>query len=123
MEYAIRFEEGNHLVTATASGSSDVAAQMALYKDVVGDPRYAAGTPILLDYSALDERRASSAEVKRLGRFIASLDEALGDAKLAVVVPDTVAYGLGRMSQAHIDTSREIRFIYDRPEAEIWLQE
>jgi hypothetical protein len=123
MEYVIQFDEEGQGVTATISGSSDLAGQISLIKDVVHDARYSAGMPILFDYSGLDERRSSAGEVQQLGQFVATLDEAFADAKLAVVVPDTVAYGLGRMSQARIDTRLRMRFFYDRGEAEAWLQE
>jgi hypothetical protein len=123
VEYLIRFGDEAEGVRVTASGTSDLAGQMGLFEDVVGDARYSPGMPILVDYSGLDERRAPSADVEQLGRFIAGLDAALGDAKLAIVVPDTVAFGLGRMSQARIETRVEIQFFYDRDEAEGWLHE
>jgi hypothetical protein len=123
MEFAIRFGEEGEGVTVTASGASDLASQIALFTDIVGDARHAPGMPILVDYTELDERRAPNEDVEMLGRFVASLDEALGHAKLAVVVPDTVAFGLGRMSQARIDTRLRVRFFYDRNEAAAWLRE
>jgi hypothetical protein len=77
---------------------------------------------ILVDYSGLDEHRASNEDVARLGSFVASLESAFGDAKLAIVVPDPVSYGLGRMSQSRIDTRLQLRFFYDREEAGAWLR-
>jgi hypothetical protein len=121
VEYSIAFGEEAEGVTVTASGTSDLEGQLALFKDLVGDVRYIPGMPVLIDYSKLDERRASNSEVERLGRFIAELDAAFADAKLAIVVPDTVAFGLGRMSQARINTRVQIRFFYDRDEAADWL--
>jgi hypothetical protein len=94
---------------------------MSLFSEIVGDPRFSPGMPILIDYRGLDERRAPNAEVERLSRFITSLDAQLGDSKLAAVVPDTVAYGIGRMSQAHIDSRLRIRIYFDHDEAVEWL--
>jgi hypothetical protein len=121
MEYSIRF--GAEGVTAEVSGTSELAGQMNLYRDLVGDPRFSPGMSILIDYRGLDERRAPNADVERLSRFVSSLDAELGDAKLAVVVPDTVSYGIGRMSQAQIDTRLRIRFFFERDEAAAWLCE
>jgi hypothetical protein len=121
VEYAIQFEGDG--VTVLASGSSDLPGQTALFQDVVDDPRYSPGMPILIDYTGLDDRRFTGEETQRLGRFIAGLDDALGDAKLAIVVPDKTAYGTGRMTQARIETRLRLRLFYDRHEATGWLRE
>lgn len=81
------------------------------------------GPPLETEKGRPSTRPRSNEDVEQLGRFVSGLDEVLGDARLATVVPDTVAFGLGRMSQARIETRVRIQFFYNRAEAESWIHE
>jgi hypothetical protein len=123
MDFVIHFGRAGEPVTAVVTGTTDLTEQKRLYTEIANDPRYTVGAPILVDYSGIDERRAPTHEVESLGRFMARLEGKLGDAKLAIVVPDTISFGLGRQSSAWIDTPLRMSLFFDRSEALAWLLE
>jgi hypothetical protein len=123
MEHSIHFGGEEEAVLVAVTGTSSVEGQMAVFNELIADPRYSPGMAIMIDYSGIDSRRATTADVERIGLFVAGLDRQLGDSKLAVVVPDTLAFGLGRMSQARIETRLELQLFYNRDDAARWLRE
>jgi hypothetical protein len=123
MEYAIRFGQNNERVEVTTSGDADRAALTTLLEELAHDPRYSPGTPILIDHGAMDHTPLSATDLEGLGRFVGALDQFFADAKLAVVVPNAVAFGLSRMAQAHIHSRLRLEFFYSVDQAEVWLAE
>jgi hypothetical protein len=122
MDYTLEFE--SERVTITTSGRVDVADVERLVNELVSDPRFTPGMPILADHSALDTRSLMADGARRIGHIFVNFGGQIGRSPLAVVVANTLTYGLVRMASAFgLRAPLKIKTFYSRDEAEAWLAE
>jgi hypothetical protein len=120
MDYTLEFD--SERVTITTSGRVDVADVARLVLELVSDPRWRPGMPILADHSALDARDLMADGARRIGHIFVNFGHEIGPSPLAVVVANRITYGLVRMASAFgLRAPLKIKTFYTRPEAEAWL--
>jgi hypothetical protein len=120
MDYTLEF--GNGRVTMTTSQYANVGDVRSLIEELVSDPRFTPGLPILADHSALNTRSLSVDDARRIGALFVKMGDQIGNSPLAVVVSDGLTYGLSRVAAAHAGQAPlKLALFYTREEAEIWL--
>jgi hypothetical protein len=98
MDYTLEFANGR--VTITTSRQADVGGVLRLVEELVSDPRFTPGLPILADHRALDTRSLTAVDARRIGEIFVELGDRIGNSPLAVVVSDALTYGLTRIATA-----------------------
>jgi hypothetical protein len=122
MDYTLEFTDER--VTITTSGSADVADVTRLLVELVSDPRFTQGLPILADHSALDTRALTAEGARGVGQAFVDFGTQIGRSPLAVVVRDSLTYGLVRVATASAARAPlKVKVVYSRVEAETWLAE
>src|ERR1700674_4269239 len=99
VEHTIEF--GGHPlfdVVITTRGSADLAGVKLFGEELITDPRFRAGSTILVDHSELDARTLTASDLREIGRIASGNAEQLGNTVFSVVVPDTLTFGLARQS-------------------------
>ena len=124
MEHTIEFGGELKAVTVTTSGRADRSGFFRFIEEIVSDPRFLPGMAMLIDHSALDASSLTSLDVKVIGELTGSLTDRLGASPAAVVVPDSLLFGLTRMGEAHVGpTQLRVGIFYSREEAIAWLRD
>jgi precorrin isomerase len=120
----IDFAAGQELVIVTMSGAATVDAIRRMNQALADDPRFTPGTPILFDNASLDVSELSANDVRAIGQPPVTVRERLGSSPMAVVVPNELGYGLGRMSVAQAgEPPPNVRMFYSLAEASAWLRD
>ena len=126
VEHTIEFG-GDSLfdVVITTRGRADLEGVKRFGEELITDPRFRAGSTVLVDHSELDARPLTTSDLREIGRIAPELAELLGDTVFAVVVPDTFTFGLARQSATLSEPldSAAVRIFYSRGDAEAWLRE
>jgi hypothetical protein len=125
VEHAIEFG-GQSLfdVVITTGGSADLEGVKLFGEELITDPRFRAGSTVLVDHSELDLRPLTESDLQEIGRIASGLAERLGDTLFAVVVPDSFTFGRARQSTTlaqPLDSA--VRIFYSRDDAEAWLRD
>jgi hypothetical protein len=120
MDYTLEFD--SERVTITTSGRVDVADIERLVRELVSDPRFTPGMPILADHSALETRGLMADGARRIGHIFVNFGNKIGRSPLAVVVANKLTYGLVRMASTFaLRAPLNIKIFYSREDAETWL--
>ena len=116
------------VVVVETSGVAAVDGFQRFMQAVIDHPDWERGVPILLDHSRLDLRSLSHSDLRDIGADGVALSPTLRGSKVAVVLPDDLSYGLGRVWQTQFfllagsDRSRVVQIFRSRDEALDWLQ-
>jgi hypothetical protein len=123
LEYTIEFGGAHRDVTITTSGQPTGEDVLAFVLALVGHPRFRRGMAILVDHLALDVTTITGEDIKAQAELVNALDDQLGPCHVAIVVPDVLAFGFGRLWELHTaETQLHSRVFYDRDEALAWLE-
>jgi hypothetical protein len=123
VRYDIEFGGHPQEVTVSVSGFATPSEFRQLYEELAGDPRFRPGMRILLDFRELDATRLDAWEARDIGRHLAGLESRYGSASLAVVVPDTVTFGLTRLAELSASFEQiEVLVRYTLEDALRWLE-
>jgi hypothetical protein len=101
MEYTFEFGGVAQDVTVTATGVARVTEFRQLYEQLCNDPRFQAGTRILLDLRRLDLSEIPLMEAAKIGHSLAEFQTRCDGCAIAVVAEDPLtavlirAAGLG----------------------------
>jgi hypothetical protein len=98
MDYMIEFGGDPQDVTVTTSGQADLAAFEAMNEELMSDARFRPGMKILVDHSDLDVSALAKSEIQGIARSVSQAGDALGDASIAIVAPQTATFGVARQS-------------------------
>jgi hypothetical protein len=85
-------------VVITTRGSADLEGVKLFGEELVTDPRFRAGSTVIVDHSELDLRPLTESDLQEIGRIASGLAERLGETVFAVVVPDAFTFGRARQS-------------------------
>lgn len=124
MEHTIEFGGELQAVTVTSSGRADRSGFLRFIDEIVSDPRFRRGMAMLIDHSALDASSLTRHDVQAIGELVGTLSDRVGTSPVAVVVPDTLLFGLTRMGEAHTGPAQlRVGIFYSRDEAIAWLRD
>lgn len=123
IEYQIRPE--SRLVAARGLGVFTRVDVLEYQREVWSRPDVA-GFDELIDMTGVERIESQGgAAARHLAAVSASMDDPLTLAKLAIVAPHDLAYGLGRMYEAHRaltgKSSKQVAVFRTMPEALAWL--
>ncbi len=93
-------------------------------EELVADPRFRPGMPILFDDYGADVRNVSVEDVKALAHHFVRLSPELGSARAAMLVSEPLTFGVARMFEQYAsNASLTFSVFYRREEAVRWLLE
>jgi hypothetical protein len=121
--YHYEFGGGPFDVVVQAEGEASRAQFREGEQRLLSDPRYRGGLNLLYDLSALDPTPLRGDDVRAIAAADLAVDEPLQAARVAVVAPSDLMYGLSRMWQGLIAMAAEERTTVVRTvaEAHAWL--
>jgi len=123
VEVEFHIDVDRDAATFTTSGAATAEGFRRGIQALVDDPRFRAGMPILVDHTALDVSGLAPNDVRAIGDFTASLGVEIGPSAVAVVVPNTLAFGFVRMGEMQANQpGLTVRIFYSRAEAVEWLE-
>lgn len=103
------------------SGAVSGEEILASFAEVIGHPDYQPGVKSLMDFREY-RHQLSSQDLRDVADFFIEHGETVKGAKAAVVVSQTVSYGLVRMLQAYLETFPvQLEVFFDMEEGERWL--
>jgi hypothetical protein len=124
VKFLIEFGFTPEAAILTTSGVARVEDFRTMSEALVGDPRFRAGMPILIDHTSLDASVLTPTDVRTIGEFVATIGERLGPSSIAVVVPDKLTFGFVRMGEMRANQPQlNVKIFYSLPEAVEWLQQ
>lgn len=121
MKYEIIYHDG--VFEVKTYGDAEIKMFFRLFKEMLDHKEWKPGSRILMDYSELNGNTLASSEIRFLARRALTIEDKLGNAKLAVVAPHDLAYGLLRIRLAHTYGNWSVKenIFRSRNEAIIWL--
>jgi hypothetical protein len=102
MDLDIQFAPDRHLVSMTVCGPCDAQALAAASAQLRSDPRWAPDLDRLWDFQAATVD-LSGTDIRRMAAELGLRRDSAIPYRLAIVVGGTLAYGLGRMLQTHLE--------------------
>jgi hypothetical protein len=88
MEYVIEFVTEPAGVILTTNGRADLAVFERMNDELLADPHFVPGMPILVDHTDLDTQALSTEDAVAIGRSVERLRSKLGSSPVAIVVAD-----------------------------------
>jgi hypothetical protein len=123
VEITLAFDTGPADLTITASGAPTTEDFVRLYRELPTHPSFRPGMSILLDVSELTDPHLSVAEASVIGKALADQEERYGQARMAVIAPTPVVFGLSRAADTKSAfTLIEIWIARTYEEAVSWLE-
>ena len=109
----------------TTWGSLVTDASLLSYQKAVWDDQGVHGFDWLIDFSGLQEIEVTTEGLEAVAHMAAGMDGAAGRSRFAIVVGDSLAYGLSRMYEAFREmdekSTRQVMVFKRRAEALAWL--
>jgi len=106
------------------SGVVTLADNREVYINIFGDDPY--GTQkipyVISDWSKVANISHSNEDVRTLARLTSERLEQFPATLFAVVAPNDLLFGLGRMWQTHLEKENRARVFRDRAAAEAWVK-
>jgi hypothetical protein len=119
MVYEIEFNDsGPFHVVVTTSGKPSTREMIAGRHRVYADPRFRPGMNLLIDHSQLEGSGISNDAVRALAESANRDATAAGLGSLAIVAPNSLTFGLGRMWEALAGEEFEGKVVVVRSRAE-----
>jgi len=109
MNYEFRFEPEKNFVSIRCYGTATAEGYAALGRDLLDHPLMQPGIDGLVDERELDLSDYSSEDLRANAALIRSQSADWGSGRWAYVVQFDVAFGMGRMWEAHTDDGIEAR--------------
>ena len=100
-------------------------ASLLTYQKAVWDEPGVNGFDELIDFSAVEEIEVTTEGLEAVAHLAAGMDDAAGRSRFAIVVGDSLSYGLSRMYEAFREmdekSTRQVMIFKQREEALAWL--
>lgn len=121
MEYEIH--RGDDFVELVTHGDGDAAVFQALLREALEHESWKPGTSLLIDHSDLNAGPLTVREMATLADMIDAARAALGSSRMAIVAPNDLEFGLGRMWQVFVENRWDGKSMLfrSREEAVRWL--
>jgi hypothetical protein len=106
-----------------SSGEVTPSEFAGIFRDLVAHPQWKRGMNILSDYVEADGRKLTAEEVRAMSQGYAAMANELGPGRSALIVSESLQYGLTRMwiSWTEMKVEREVRVFTSMDEARAWL--
>lgn len=124
--YAIEIDKEHSRVIATWGPVVTDAALMDYQKSVWSDPAVR-GFDELIDFRGLEKVEVTTEGLEAVAHAAAGMDDPIEHSRFAIVIRDTLSFGLSRMYEAfremHAKSTRQIMIFHHLEEALAWLDE
>lgn len=121
MPVDIVIDEKNGLVVRKLTGEVSVDEIIASFAATICRPDYQPGMNTLVDLTAYTHQN-DTADMRKIADFFLAHRDRVKGARAAVVVSQTVSFGMVRMLQTFLDrTQMLLEVFYDLGEARAWL--
>ena len=122
MPIVYRVDRALGVVFAGATGSINDDDLLDFAQKTANDPEFRSGVHELVDLRAADVTQVTSRGLRRAAEIFAAFDSGPSHARIALVAPADVVFGLSRMYQAfRSDSPAEIGVFRELSEARVWL--
>lgn len=124
MNISTQVDREKSLRRYTLQGLFDVSELIRFVKEVRAAPDFCPSIKILVDLREADISTVSVEAVETIIENVKKSWRDTGKNRAALVVSDTVGYGVSRMFQSmmSVDTVGEVRVFKDMDEALIWIE-
>jgi hypothetical protein len=123
MEFRIDFGPDPDEMSIVTSGTCTLEGFKKMIDEGIGDPRWQSPMRALLDYTDLDMSGLSADHIRAISEHASTYPAALLGARVAVLAPRALAYGLARMAASTTDVPQiDVRVFGMRDDAEAWLR-
>lgn len=123
MQHEISFDPDLPYVCLKSTGVITPSEFTNVFRDLVAHPQWKKGMNVLSDYMEADGRKLTAEEVRGMSEGYAAMADAMGSGRSALVVSESLQYGLARMwiSWTEMKVQREVRVFTSMDEARAWL--
>ena len=123
MHWNIRHDTERGYVHAYQSGSFSTDEQAAFLNAIFTSIFWQPGTPLIIDFCALDMENVGWVSVEVTRQQILGLNSQLGPGKLALLCDNDEKFGVGRQFQSMVedDLDGEVRVFRDEDTAVEWV--
>lgn len=123
MSYTIDFDDQG-AVTVRTHGTADRHGIVRFIDELVDDPRFQAGTTVLIDHTNLDLHPLHTADIQAIADAVIRMNDRVAGTAVAIVTPASVGYGLSRQFTAFAESfgsGLDTRVFTTLEEARRWL--
>jgi hypothetical protein len=121
MPITFSIEASERTMYTTVTGPLLDADPVRYLSDVLRHPAYCPGLSALVVCKNVEAGGLSTSALRRCVAFTREMEQAFGDARVAVVADQPVVYGLARMYQLLRSPPYELQVFRERSGAEAWL--
>lgn len=122
MKYEIEYSDG--ILEVKTSGNAELQGFMDFIRDIVAHEHWQPDGKILINHTKLNADSLTSEDIEKMSDFGKNLQSKIGRAKIALVVPGDLQFGLSRMWQMFSSPGREsaTELFRSRDKAVSWLK-
>lgn len=124
MQHRVEADPGEDLIMVTTAGDATVEGIRAFLDDIISHPAWRPGMSILLDHRNLNLSHIKQKGVEQVSDYFASISQALGDGKIALVMNKAVDFGITRAWEIITQdrTNMQIHVFRDLDPARLWIR-
>jgi hypothetical protein len=128
MDFSITFGRPHEPIVLVTAGTASVEGFRLMNQALVEDPDFRPGMPILFDHTSLDVKALTAADARAIAAPPVALGTRVASSRIAIVSPDPLGFGFGRMSLGHANVMRRgadeltVGIFYTLGEATAWMQ-
>jgi hypothetical protein len=125
MQHRLEADPGKDLIMVTTDGDATVEGICAFLDDIISHPAWRPGMCILLDHRKLNLSPINQKGVEQVSDYFASISEALGNGKIALVMNKAVDFGITRSWEIITQdrTNMQIHVFRELDPARLWIEE
>lgn len=123
MKWAFEYVKDKKYIKVVTEGVFTAKEQARLIEDLISQPFWHKGLPVLFDNRKLDFSVGGTAAIKEASRYHIENDERIGKGKAALLMKSSTDFGFGRQYELLTDvaTSVNIHVFLDENQAIRWI--
>lgn len=125
MRYQIEFSAQQPWAVVRTEGPASFEGFHEIVRALIEHPEWHDRRSLLLDHSALEVAGLSADDIKATAALLNDVRERVGQGRVAIVLPGSLRFGLGRMFQQRLapEIQDNYRLFGTCAEADAWLSE
>jgi hypothetical protein len=123
MKWTFEYVEDMGYIKIVSEGEFSAGEAVQLIEDLLSQPYWRKGIPVLVDNRKLDYSGGGTTAIKEASKFHIANDERIGNGKSALLMKSVTDFGLGRQYELLTDesVSANLHIFMDENQALRWL--
>jgi hypothetical protein len=123
MKWTFEYVEDGNYIKVVSKGVFSADDQARLVEELMSQPYWRKGLPVLFDNRKIDYSIGGTAAIKEAGEYHIKNNERIGDGKAALLMKSVTDFGLGRQYELLTDeaVSVNVHIFLDENQALRWL--